>query len=192
MHMRSCMRAYATVQKLLCHGTYCEPILSFARASCSLLFAASFCCSSCCNPSRDAVRSRNPTKFTLAHDAVASAVSHKHHSIIRVWCRPHPVCLRVALALGHGAHSSQKSVFAISARVFSKSKLCEALVVFVSWCVRIINDCPFSLIDVGLELGEDTKTETFLIISFLNLWWRRHEWTIANAVRDYLTKKWWM
>jgi len=29
------------------------------------------------------------------------------------WCRPHQVCLWVALALGHGAHSSQKSIIAI-------------------------------------------------------------------------------
>ena len=29
-------------------------------------------------------RSRNPSKSTLAHDSVAAAVSHKHHSIIRV------------------------------------------------------------------------------------------------------------
>jgi len=36
------------------------------------------------NPSPDAVRSRNPSKSILAHEAVATAVSHKHHSIIRV------------------------------------------------------------------------------------------------------------
>ena len=36
MHKHSCMRAYATVQKLLCHGSYCERILSLARASCRL------------------------------------------------------------------------------------------------------------------------------------------------------------
>jgi len=34
--------------------------------------------------SPNAVRSRNPSESTLAHDAVAAAVSHKHHSIIRV------------------------------------------------------------------------------------------------------------
>ena len=33
---------------------------------------------------RDAVRSRNPSKSTLAHDAVDTAVLHKHHLIIRV------------------------------------------------------------------------------------------------------------
>jgi len=34
--------------------------------------------------SPDAERSRNPSKSTLAQDAVAAAVLHKHHSIIRV------------------------------------------------------------------------------------------------------------
>jgi len=36
------------------------------------------------NQSPDAVRSRNPSKSTLAHDAVAAAVLHKHYSIICV------------------------------------------------------------------------------------------------------------
>ena len=36
------------------------------------------------NRSPDAPRSRKPSQSTLAHDAVAAAVSHKHHSIIRV------------------------------------------------------------------------------------------------------------
>ena len=35
-------------------------------------------------------------------------------------CRPHPVCLWVALALGHGAHSSQKSIFATFRASFSR------------------------------------------------------------------------
>jgi len=86
MHMDSCMRAYATVQKLLCHGSSCEFTLSHVRASPKLLFAARFCRPFCCrpNPSPDAVRSRNPSKSTLSHDTVAAAVSHKHHLIIRV------------------------------------------------------------------------------------------------------------
>ena len=33
MHLHPCMRAYATVQKLLCYGNYCELILSPVRAS---------------------------------------------------------------------------------------------------------------------------------------------------------------
>jgi len=36
MHMHSCMCAYATVQHLLCHGSYCELILSLARTLCRL------------------------------------------------------------------------------------------------------------------------------------------------------------
>jgi len=77
------MRVYATVQKLLCHGSYCEIILSLARASSvcrlppALLLARQ-------NQSPDAVRSRNPSKSTLAHDAVAAAVLHKNHLIIRI------------------------------------------------------------------------------------------------------------
>ena len=40
MHMHSCMHPYAKVQKLHCHGSYCKLILSLARASCRLSFAA--------------------------------------------------------------------------------------------------------------------------------------------------------
>jgi len=36
------------------------------------------------NQSPDAVCLRNPSKSTLAHGVVAAALSHKHHSIIRV------------------------------------------------------------------------------------------------------------
>jgi len=102
MHMDSCMRAYATVQQLLCHGSYCELVLSLERISCADLPPA---CStrptpSCrldstnadrppagstrLTPSRldppDAVWFKNPSISTLAH----AAVLHKHHSIIRV------------------------------------------------------------------------------------------------------------
>jgi len=62
------------------------------------------------NPSPNAVRSRNTSKSTLAHDAVAAAVSHQRHPR---WCRPHPVGLWVALALGHEAHPSKNSIFAM-------------------------------------------------------------------------------
>jgi len=100
MHMDSCMRAYATVQKLLCHGSYCQLILNLARASCRLPIYLESCASIvqavvCCPllpplllcrpyPSPDAVHSRNPSKSTLAHDTVAAEVLHKYHSIIRV------------------------------------------------------------------------------------------------------------
>ena len=83
--MNSCMRAYSTVQQLLCHGRYCELILSLARTLCRLLFTARpAACTLTGNPLRDAVRSRNPSTSTLAHDAVTTAVLHKHHLIIRV------------------------------------------------------------------------------------------------------------
>jgi len=83
--MDSCMHAYSTVQQLLCHGSYCDLILSLARTSCRLLFTAGPpACPLAGNPLRNAVRSRNPFKSTLAHDAVATAVLHKHYPIIRV------------------------------------------------------------------------------------------------------------
>ena len=85
MHMDSCMRAYSTMQQLLCHGYYCELILSLASTSCRLLFTARPTARPLAgNPLRDVVRSRNPSKSTLAHDAVSTAVLHKHHLIIRV------------------------------------------------------------------------------------------------------------
>ena len=57
-------------------GVLCEH-----RAGCHLLPALLL---SRRTQSPDAVRSKNPSKSTLAHDAVAAAVSHTHHSIIRV------------------------------------------------------------------------------------------------------------
>jgi len=84
MHMDSYMRAYSTVQQLLCHRGYCELILSLARISCRLLFTACPTARPLAgNPFRDVARSRNPSKSTLAHDAVATAVLYKHHPIIR-------------------------------------------------------------------------------------------------------------
>jgi len=58
MHMDSCMYAYATVQKLLFHGRYCELILSLARALCRLSFADRSCCPACCVD-----KTRRPTLF---------------------------------------------------------------------------------------------------------------------------------
>jgi len=64
MHMYSCMRAYSTLQQLLCHGGYCELILSLARTSCRLLFTACPTARPLAgNPLRGVVRSRNPSKI---------------------------------------------------------------------------------------------------------------------------------
>jgi len=84
MRMDSCMRAYSTVQQLLCHGCYCELILSLARTSCRLLFTARPTARPLAGNLLRDVRLRNPSKSTLAHDAVGTAVLHKHHPIIRV------------------------------------------------------------------------------------------------------------
>jgi len=84
MHTDSCMRAYSNVQQFLCHRGYCELILSLARTSCRLLFTTRPTARSLAgNPLRD-VCSRNPSKSTLAHDAVGTAVLHKYHPIIHV------------------------------------------------------------------------------------------------------------
>ena len=85
----SCMHAYATVQQLLCHGSYCELILSLARTTCRLSFPPALlplrrAGGPPASPLPDAVRLRNPSKSMLAHDAVATVVMHKHHPIIRV------------------------------------------------------------------------------------------------------------
>ena len=81
-HARLCNVAETSLPwKLL--RTYFEACASIAQAvicrppSCRLDLARP-------PPSPDAIRSRNPSKSTLAHDAVAAAVLHKHHLIIRV------------------------------------------------------------------------------------------------------------
>jgi len=96
MHVYPCMRTYATVQKLLCHGSNCERILSLAQASCRLSLPPALLLSRP-TQSPDAVRSRNPSKSTLAHDVVAAVVLRKHPSII---C----VCAGL-IQLVYGSHS---------------------------------------------------------------------------------------
>jgi len=63
------------------------------------------------NQSPDAVRSRNPSKSTLAHDAVAAAVSHKHHSIIRVDAGLIQFVYGSNSQRGNGAHFIKKTIF---------------------------------------------------------------------------------
>ena len=86
----SAKNAYVLVHARICNGAeaslpwnQCELILSFARASCRLSLPLAQLLSRL-NQSPDAVRSRHPFKSTLAHDAVAATVSHKHRSIICV------------------------------------------------------------------------------------------------------------
>ena len=117
MHMHPRMRAYATVQKLLCHGNYCELISSLVRASCRLSFAAHRAVVST-KAVTDVVGSRNPSKSRLAHDAVAAAVSHKHHSIIRVGAGLTQFVYVLHLKRGHRTHFIKNSIFAIFLREF--------------------------------------------------------------------------
>ena len=114
MHMDLCMRSYSTVQQLLCHGGYCELILSLARTSCRLLFTARPTARPLAgNPLRDVVRSRNPSKSTLAHDAVATAVLQKHHPIICVGAGLIQFVYRSHLRLATEATRNKKCIFAI-------------------------------------------------------------------------------
>jgi len=114
--------AYALVHVRICNGAeaslpwnYCELILSLVRAPCRRSLPTAQLLSRL-NPSPDAVRSRNPSKSTLAHDTVAAAVSHKRHLII---------CVGAGLIQFYKSHSrlatelthAQKSVFTIFARV---------------------------------------------------------------------------
>jgi len=81
VHARLCNGAAASLPwKLL--RTYLE---SLARTSCRLLFTArSAARPPAGNPLPDAVRFKNPSKSTLAHDAVAAVLLHKHYPIIRI------------------------------------------------------------------------------------------------------------
>jgi len=122
MHMDSCMCAYATVQKFLFHESYCELTLSVARASCRLSCSARPSTGS----TKSVARRRSLKKSVQIHArtwrgrrcGVAKASSNHPH-----WCRPHPVCLQVALARGHGVYPSQKCIFAIFRASWSKVNL---------------------------------------------------------------------
>jgi len=100
----SAKNAHALVHVCICNGAEASLTWKLLRTyleSCTSIMQTVVCCPllppvllSRPNPSPDAIRSRNPLKSTLAHDAVATVVSRKHHSIIRVgagliqFCRP--------------------------------------------------------------------------------------------------------
>ena len=52
-------------------------------------------------------------EFTPAHDAVAVALSHRHHLIIHVGAGPHPISQWRALTVRHGCDPSQISYLAL-------------------------------------------------------------------------------
>ena len=131
--MDSYIRAYSTLQQLLCHGSYCELILSLAQTSCRLLFSARPTARPLAgNPLRDVVRSRNLSKSKLTHDAVTTAVLHRHHLIIRVGAgliqfvyRSH---LRLATELTHNRNAFSTFFARVSCTYRVKSE-----VAIISW-----------------------------------------------------------
>jgi len=66
----------------------------------------------------DAVRFKNPSKSTLAHNAVAAAVLQKHHPIICVGAGLIQFVYGSRSHLANGGYPSQECIFAIFARVF--------------------------------------------------------------------------
>jgi len=70
---------------------------------------------------RDVVRSRNPSKSTLAHDAVATAVLHKHHPIICVGAGLIQFVYRSHLRLATEATVKTEIYFRHFSRIFPAS-----------------------------------------------------------------------
>ena len=90
-----------------------------ARTSCRLSFTARPSARSLAgNPLGDVVRSRNPSKSTLAHEAVATAVLHKHHPIIRVGAGLIQFVYRSYLCLATEATRNRNAFPPFFARVF--------------------------------------------------------------------------
>jgi len=109
------MYPYTSVQKLLYHRNYCDFMLSIVQASYRLLFVARLTVVSTTSVTRRSqTHSRKPSKSTLTHDAVAAAaMSHNHHSIIRVGSSLIQIVYDSHLKLGHRVHPSQNYYFAV-------------------------------------------------------------------------------
>jgi len=119
--------AYGLVHARLCNGAAASlpwKLLQSYLESCANIMQAVVCHPPSCRldlartpPSPDAVRLRNPSKSTLAHDAVATAVLHKHHSIICVGAGLIQFVYESHSPLDHGGYPSQKCIFAIFVRI---------------------------------------------------------------------------
>ena len=94
------------------------------------------------NQSPDTVRSRNPSKSTLAHDAVAAAVSHTHHSIIHVGAGLIQFVYGSHSKRAHGGHFIKNSIFAIFFVGFwSSSVHCSRWASRNTWHLSLIDCC---------------------------------------------------
>jgi len=122
--------AYGLVHARLCNGVAASlpwKVLRTYLESCANIVQAVVCHPPSCQldlarppPSPDTVRLKNPSKFTLAHDAVAAAVLHKHHPIIRIGASSS--FSMVALALCHLDATRHRNAFSPFPREFSKNK----------------------------------------------------------------------
>jgi len=123
--------AYAPVHMRLCKSAETSSTWKVFRTyleSCASIVQAVVCRPpSCCRRNRlpDAVRSRNPSKSTLAQaqDAVTAAVSHKHHSIICIGAGLIQFVYGSHSKRGHGAHPSKNSILAMLSR---ESQMCRS------------------------------------------------------------------
>jgi len=107
--------AHAPVHARLCHGAEISLpwktlriVLSLMQTSCRLLFAK--CCLYEIGWPTLLAQEIRPT---LAHDAVHTAVSHKHHSIFCIGAGLIQFVDGLNSRLGHGAHPSNFCIFAI-------------------------------------------------------------------------------
>ena len=96
MHMHPCMRAYAMVEQLLCHGNYCDLILSLARALCKLSFAARPAAISTKLVARRCSLKKSVHIHASSWRSRRCGVAQASFDHLR-WSRPPPVCLWFAL-----------------------------------------------------------------------------------------------
>jgi len=188
IHMDSCMRAYSTVQHLLCHGGYCELILSLARTSCRLLFTARPTARSLA-ALRDVVCSRNPSKSTPAHDAVATAVLHKHHPIIRVGAGLIQFVYRSHLRLATEAARTRNAFSPFFPRVFKLAEATRTRNAFSPFFPRVFKLAECHSIRLGAS-GLPYYCAPLVcaseVIDLLAVWWYNKPKT-KNLIRKTIT-----
>ena len=88
LNLRLCCWLHTLRQKCICarvcahmqrsRSFFAMKLLQTYLESCASIVQAVVCQLPSCHQSPDAVRSRSPSKFTLAHDAVAAAFLHKY------------------------------------------------------------------------------------------------------------------
>jgi len=112
VHARLCSGAAASLPwKLL--RTYFESCANIVQAVVSARPPApSSSRPPSCWPVARLVRIRNPSEFTLAHDAVAAVVLHKHHLIIRVGSG--------LIQFVYGSHSRMAADLTLDKNLFSQ------------------------------------------------------------------------